>query len=104
MCAVASVHWKALLAGPQPLPPWDKDLRTLSLDEYRMRDRFFVVACVLDFANASQDAMDFIRINDMRSGYYHRMEARDRDLPTNDARSLFRLAFQGGHAAQSLQA
>lgn len=69
---------------------WNKNLKGLPARDYRLRDRFFAVACVLDQASASADAAAFTRVNDMRNRYYHRMAVKDRDLPTDEVRVLFR--------------
>jgi hypothetical protein len=82
-------EWDSVLRR-EALPKWDKDLSDVRPEEYRMRDRFYSVACVLDLGSASADLETFIRVNDMRSGFYHRMEVLDRDLPTEDVRRLFR--------------
>jgi len=71
------------------LPDWDKDLKNLKPQEYRLRDRFFAVACVLDFDSTEIDTTNFIRINNMRSGFYHQMTIDEKDLPTIDTRALF---------------
>ena len=71
------------------LPDWDKDLKNLEPKKYRLRDRFFAVACVLDFDLAEIDTTNFIRINNMRSAFYHQMTIDEKDLPTIDTRALF---------------
>jgi hypothetical protein len=83
-------------------PSWDIDLRNLPPEGYRMRDRFFSVACVLDPVAATTDTDAFIRVNNMRSGFYHRMEVREQDLPTNDVQMLFRKYLRLGLSAQKL--
>jgi hypothetical protein len=91
LARVGRAEWTELLeTAESTLPQWDKSLVGVSFGEYRIRDRFFSVACVLDLASAEGDADTFNRINDMRSGFYHRMEVRDKDLPTNEVQSLFR--------------
>ena len=91
--------WKSLLEA-DGLPEWDKEMKDVVLQDYRMRDRFFSVACVLDMGSARADTETFIRINDMRSGFYHRMTVQERDLPTNDARALFRKYLKLGLSVQ----
>jgi hypothetical protein len=83
--------WTELLtSSPEKLPGWDKDLATVELPDYRMRDKFFSVACVLDLVSAKEDSEIFVDINSKRSGYYHEMDVDDADLPTDAARKLFR--------------
>jgi hypothetical protein len=57
---------------------------------YRMRDRFYSIACTLNRKDASEDCEKFMQANDLRSGYYHRSAVKERDLPTHDVRCLFR--------------
>lgn len=84
-------EWVQLLVdGANSLPAWDHDLATVPLDEYRMRDRFFAVACVLDVGSAETDSKEFVDINNKRSGYYHSMETAEQDLPTQRSQNLFR--------------
>ncbi|MDL2124672.1 MAG: hypothetical protein LWX51_16700 [Deltaproteobacteria bacterium] len=98
---VARAEWRSLLeTRMSTLPPWDRNLVEVSSEEYRMRDRFFSVTCVLDLDSAQADSEAFIRINDVRSGFYHRMEVRDKDLPTNDVQTLFRKYLRLGLAHQ----
>lgn len=70
-------------------------------NDYKMRDRFFSVACVLDVASAQKDATLFDHINRTRNDFYHRMEVRDKDLPTNDVRILFRKYLRLGLSYES---
>jgi hypothetical protein len=79
-----------LVDATNSLPAWDQDLKTIPLDEYRMRDRFFAVACVLDIGSAETDSKEFVDINNKRSGYYHTMETAEQDLPTQRSQNLFR--------------
>jgi len=72
------------------LPIWDKNLLDVPAEEYRMRDRFFSVACVLDAESAESDSQTFTRANSMRSDFYHRLDVQEGDLPTSDVRELFR--------------
>ncbi len=82
--------WQELLeSGLDGLPEWDKDLRTLRYSDYRLRDKFYSVACMFDIDNASSDIARFINVNDRRSDYYHEADVEDGDLPTSDAQSLF---------------
>ncbi len=71
------------------LPDWDNDLKCLDLQRYRLRDRFFTVVCVLDLGSVEVDTATFIKINNMRSEFYHQMAVVEKDLPTIDARTLF---------------
>ena len=81
--------WKSLL-GESSLPNWDKNLYEVPAKDYRLRDRFFSVACVLDADSAESDCQKFVTANTMRSGFYHRLEVQEKDLPTSDVRELFR--------------
>lgn len=89
LAKVIRPKWESLLEA-DGLPEWDKELKDVPLQDYRMRDRFFSVACVLDMGSAMADTETFILINDMRSGFYHRMTVHEKDLPANDTRALFR--------------
>jgi hypothetical protein len=80
---------------------WDKDLRNVRPEDYRMRDRFLSVASILDPAGASIDLQTFVRVNDKRSGFYHRMDVPERDLPTNEVQMLFRKYLRLNLAAQT---
>ena len=82
-------RWSAMLANGS-LPAWDKDLTDVPFERYRMRDRFFLMASALDITVASIDAAAFCRINDLRGDFYHQVNVRERDLPTNDTRTLYR--------------
>ena len=79
---------RVLLAGE--LPEWDKDLTGVEWGSYRMRDRFYAVACTLNPDDAAADCETFIQSNDRRSDYYHRNDVREDDLPTHNVRALFR--------------
>jgi len=96
---VVRADWEKLLQSETALN-WDTDLRNVPPEEYRMRDRFLSVASVLDRASTSADVDTFIRANHMRSGFYHRMEVRERDLPTNDVQTLFRKYLRLGLSVQ----
>ena len=82
-------EWVELLQKNQ-LPKWDRDLREYDSDSYRIRDRFYAIACTLNKVDPEIDSETFIRANNKRSGYYHRNEVRDSDLPTYNVRKLFR--------------
>jgi hypothetical protein len=101
LCRVIRADWDKLLQSETALN-WDRDLRNVPPEDYRMRDRFFSVASVLDPAATSTDVDTFIRANGMRSGFYHRMEVRERDLPTNDVQTLFRKYLSLSLSAQAL--
>lgn len=82
-------EWESALLEDS-LPIWDKNLIGVCLKDYRMRDRFYSIACTLSREDASEDCEKFIQANDLRSGYYHRSAVKERDLPTQDVRFLFR--------------
>lgn len=89
MAKLVRPKWEAmLLAGG--LPDWDKDLKGVSLQDYRMRDRFFSVVCVLDLKSAKADTEKFIGINKIRSEFYHQMTVSEDILPSHETRLLFR--------------
>ena len=96
---VVRPKWENLLEN-DVLPKWDKNLKGMLVEDYRMRDRFFSVTCVLDLNSASGDSEMFNRINDIRSGFYHRLDVRDKDLPTHDVRTLFRKYLRLGLSYQ----
>ena len=81
--------WCELLSTGS-IPVWDKDLKNVLPPNYRLRDRFFAVACVLNQSTAVADADVFVRANDKRSDFYHRMGVKEEALPTNDVQMLFR--------------
>lgn len=89
LARIVRKDWEQLLQEAN-LPNWDKTLAGVSPEEYRMRDRFYSIACTLNLEGASDDCVQFNKSNDLRSGYYHRNEVKERDLPTNEIRSLFR--------------
>ena len=72
----------------------------MSPGDYHLRDRFFSVACVLDLTSAGTDTGMFVRVNDMRNGFYHKMDVKDIDLPTDDVRILFRKYLKLGLSYQ----
>jgi hypothetical protein len=55
-CRLVREDWERLLTRGR-LPDWDKDLRPVDPGDYRLRDRFFSVACVLDSEAASADSL-----------------------------------------------
>lgn len=85
----------------QVVPGWDRDLKEVPIEDYRLRDRFFLVACVFDLVAASTDAALFVHANNMRSGFYHRMGVRTNDLPTTDVQALFRKYLKKALARRS---
>jgi hypothetical protein len=89
LCKLVREDWERLLTT-DAMPSWDKDLTRVTPDDYRMRDRFFSVACVLDLGAASADSKRFAHANDVRSKFYHRMDIQERELPTDDVQNLFR--------------
>lgn len=82
-------QWEASLQTGSH-PTWDKDLMNIAYEDYRMRDSFFAVSCVLDLPNAASDSLMFATINKKRSGYYHQLASDERELPTQNAYDLFR--------------
>ena len=72
------------------LPVWDQDLSAIDIADYRLRDRFYAVACSINLAEAASDIEKFNELNSQRNDYYHRFEIEDTALPTNDVQSLFR--------------
>lgn len=89
LAKIVRPEWERVLLEDN-LPGWDKDLTRVCLKDYRMRDRFFSIACTLSREDASKDCEMFVQANDLRSGYYHRSAVKERDLPTHDVRLLFR--------------
>jgi len=100
LAKVIRPKWESLLEAGG-LPEWDKELKEVPLQRYRMRDRFFSVACVLDMDAARADADKFVQINNMRSGFYHRMTVHEKDLPSEDTRKLFRKYLMLGLSVQN---
>lgn len=89
LARIVRPDWEKLLRV-EKLPNWDKDLAGVRPEDYRMRDRFYSVACTLKLEDAAEDCEKFNHSNDRRSGYYHRSDVKERDLPTHDVRLLFR--------------
>ena len=89
LAKIVRPEWERLLLEDN-LPAWDKDLSKVCINNYRMRDRFFSIACTLSRKDAREDSKMFIQANDLRSGYYHRSAVKEKDLPTHDVRLLFR--------------
>lgn len=88
---VYATEWAGVLAGRAgKLPSWDRVLAHVPLEDYRMRDRFFAVACTLGIDSAAKATEDFIALNNKRNGYYHTMDVGEHELPTHQAQSLFR--------------
>jgi len=87
------------------LPAWDKDLTDVCSEDYRLRDRFFAVACVLNLNSAEKDSERFCNANKIRNGFYHTGKYIEKDLPTGEAQSLFReylkLGFALGKTAEA---
>jgi hypothetical protein len=88
LAKVIRLEWENLLQNAK-LPAWDKNLCGVAPEDYRMRDRFYSVACTLDVRAAKADCEKFRQANDSRSGYYHRGDIQEKELPTNDVQSLF---------------
>lgn len=99
LAKVIHPKWKTLLKS-NGLPEWDKDLKDVPFRNYRIRDRFFSVACTLDMESAAADTRTFVRINDTRNNFYHQMTVHEKDLPTNDTRVLFRKYLKHGLSIQ----
>jgi hypothetical protein len=76
------------------LPKWDRDLADVPLEDYRLRDRFYVTACVLNPGDSEADINKFVTLNGKRNDYYHDFSIADTDLPTHDVQSLFRKYFK----------
>jgi hypothetical protein len=72
------------------LPTWDKDLKITDIGDYRLRDRFYAVACSINLSEAEGDTKKFNELNSKRNDYYHRFKIADTELPTYDVQSLFR--------------
>ena len=72
------------------LPTWDKDLKITDIGDYRLRDRFYAVACSINLTEAEADTKKFNELNSRRNDYYHRFKIEDTELPTHDVQSLFR--------------
>jgi hypothetical protein len=72
------------------LPSWDADLRVTDIGDYRLRDRFYAVACAINLTEAEADTKKFNELNSKRNDYYHRLTIEDTELPTHDVQSLFR--------------
>ncbi len=72
------------------LPIWDKDLRGIEISEYRLRDTFYAVACVLNLKGAADDVDVFSSLNQQRGDYYHQLKINDVDLPTYGVQQMFR--------------
>ena len=72
------------------LPVWDKDLKSVDIKDYRLRDRFYVVACTLNLTEAEADTKKFNQLNITRNKYYHDLKIDDSELHTHHVQSLFR--------------
>ena len=84
-------EWQELLQSKDSeLPEWDVDLVSLDIEDYRLRDRFYAVACTINLENAKEDTEKFAELNSKRNDYYHRLEISDTDLPTLDVQNMFR--------------
>lgn len=84
-------EWQKILVNHvNSLPPWGRELTDIAPEDYTLRDRFFAVSRVLELQSAQADSEIFSNANKSRSGFYHRMEVDDKDLPTTDVQSLFR--------------
>lgn len=84
-------EWQEILQSEDSeLPEWDVDLVPLKIEDYRLRDRFYAVACTINLAEAKQDTEKFFKLNSKRNDYYHRLEISDTDLPTLEVQNLFR--------------
>jgi hypothetical protein len=71
-------------------PAWDIDLRDTDIGDYRLRDRFYAIACSINLTGAEDDIKKFIELNSKRNDYYHRFQIADTELPTYDVQALFR--------------
>lgn len=72
------------------LPDWDVDLSAIQVKDYRFRDRFYAVSCVLNLDSEKRDIDSFIKLNNIRNDYYHEFKITDEQLPTAEVQSLFR--------------
>lgn len=84
-----SAEWTNLLTK-KALPIWDKCLKGVSFEEYRLRDRFFAVACIFDIDGAKLDSAEFVDANTKRSSFYHVGGVLETGLPTHTVQNLFR--------------
>lgn len=84
------VFQKLLQSDYFALPAWDKDLRVTEIADYRLRDRFYAVACSTNLTEAVADTGKFNELNSKRNDYYHRFKIGDTELPAHDIQSLFR--------------
>jgi hypothetical protein len=85
-----SVFQELLRSHDVVLPAWDTDLRATDIGDYRLRDRFYAIACSISLAEAEADTKKFNELNSKRNDYYHRFKIEDTELPTRDVQSLFR--------------
>lgn len=99
---VLESEWNDLLKNSQ-LPKWDKDLTCKAKDKYRLRDRFYSIACVLNINEVASDTKIFNHINNTRSAFYHRMDVSDKHLPTTEVQSLFRKYMRSSLSSASIQ-
>lgn len=77
-------------SGQLSFEGWDKDLSGVAPSDYRLKDKFFVVAVYLGVEEAVSDAEEFAKINKIRGDYYHRLDFNENDLPARGAQKLFR--------------
>jgi hypothetical protein len=83
--------WQAFLTSHiSRLPEWHVELVGVEIGDYSLRDRFYVVTCMLDLRNAKEDSTKFRDFNNLRNDFYHKGEGDDSMLPTHDVRVLFR--------------
>jgi hypothetical protein len=85
-----SVFQNLLVSSDVILPASDKDLRSTDIADYRLRDRFYAVACSANLSEAVADTEYFNSLNSKRNDYYHRLDIKDTELPTHDVQKLFR--------------
>lgn len=84
------VFQELLRSDDVAMPAWDNDLRVTAIEDYRLRDRFYAVACSINLTDAEADTKKFNELNSKRNDYYHRFKIEDTELPTDDVQSLFR--------------
>ena len=87
---VRSEFWGNVESGNIIPPAWDRDLSKIEITEYRLKDKFFVVALHLESVDPLSDIEKFVSINQTRGDYYHRLDIAESDLPTRASQELFR--------------
>jgi len=83
-------QWEEVLESEKKLPYWDRELKGVLPKDYRMRDRFYSIACFLNAESADKDINKFTNINQIRSKYYHQGNVDIEALPVEESQKLFR--------------